>query len=42
MDYIQYLREMVGKKPAIFVAAVVLIRDRSGRLLLQCRAARGF
>lgn len=41
MDYIQYLREMVGKKPAIFVAAVVLIRDHSGRLLLQRRSDDG-
>lgn len=41
MDYIQYLREMVGNKPAIFVAAVILIRDHSGRLLLQRRSDDG-
>jgi ADP-ribose pyrophosphatase YjhB (NUDIX family) len=41
MDYIQYLRGMVGNKPAIFVAAVVLIMDASNRLLLQRRADDG-
>lgn len=41
MDYIRYLREMIGSKQAIFVAAVVLIRDRSGRLLLQRRGDDG-
>ncbi len=41
MDYIRYLREMIGDKPAIFIAAVVLIRDHSGRLLLQRRSDDG-
>ncbi len=41
MDYIRYLREMIGNKPAIFVAAVIFIRDNSGRLLLQRRSDDG-
>ncbi len=41
MDYIRYLRGMIGNKPAIFVAAVILIRDSSGRLLLQRRSDDG-
>ena len=41
MDYIRYLRGMIGNKQAIFVAAVILIRDSSGRLLLQHRSDDG-
>ncbi len=37
MDYIKYLREMVGHKPVIMVAAGVAIFDKQGRVLMHHR-----
>lgn len=37
MGYIEELRALVGHRPLILVGAVVIIRDRSGRFLLQQR-----
>jgi len=41
MDYIQYLREMVGTKPVIMVTAGVVILNAEGELLMQHRADDG-
>ena len=38
MDYIPYLRSMVGPKPVIMVTAGVVIFNSDGELLLQHRA----
>ena len=38
MDYIRYLRGMVGHKPVIMVTAGVVILDSEGELLMQRRA----
>lgn len=38
MDYIQYLRSMVGRKPVIMVTAGVVILNANNELLLQRRA----
>ena len=38
MDYIRYLRNMVGPKPVIMVTAGVVILNSDGELLLQNRA----
>ncbi len=38
MDYIQYLRNMVGHEPVIMVAAGVIILNAEGELLMQRRA----
>ena len=38
MDYIRYLREMVGTKPVIMVTAGVVIFNEAGELLLQHRS----
>jgi ADP-ribose pyrophosphatase YjhB (NUDIX family) len=38
MDYIQYLRSMVGTKPVIMVTAVVILTNAEGELLMQRRA----
>jgi ADP-ribose pyrophosphatase YjhB (NUDIX family) len=38
MDYITYLRGMVGHSPIIMVAAGAFIFDNEGRVLLQLRA----
>lgn len=38
MDYIQYLRNMVGHEPVIMVAAGVVILNAEGELLMQRRA----
>ena len=38
MDYIRYLRNMVGPKPVIMVTAGVVILNETGELLLQHRA----
>jgi len=40
MDYIQYLRGMVGTKPVIMVTAVVILTNAEGELLMQRRADR--
>ncbi|WP_077325236.1 NUDIX hydrolase [Virgibacillus siamensis] len=37
MGYVEELRELVGQRPVLFVGAVVIIADDSGRLLLQQR-----
>ncbi|MBR1862945.1 MAG: NUDIX hydrolase [Ruminococcus sp.] len=37
MDYISYIRSMVGHKAVFMAAACVLITDSEGRLLLQRR-----
>lgn len=41
MDYVRYLRSMVGTKPVIIVSAGVVIFDASGRLLMQRRTDDG-
>ena len=38
MDYIRYVREMVGHAPLIMVGAGVAVFDQEKRLLLQRRA----
>ncbi len=38
MDYIRYLRNMVGHEPVIMVAAGVVILNAEGELLMQRRA----
>lgn len=37
MGYVEELRAIVGHRPLIFVGAVVIVLDQSGRLLLQQR-----
>ncbi|HET7629669.1 MAG TPA: NUDIX hydrolase [Bacillales bacterium] len=41
MDYIRYLRSMVGKKPVIMVTAGAFIFDGHGRVLLHLRTDNG-
>ncbi len=41
MDYISYVRQMVGHAPLIMVGAGVAVFDPAGRLLLQRRADSG-
>lgn len=41
MDYIRYLREMVGAEPVIMVGAGVILFDDTGKLLMQRRADGG-
>lgn len=41
MDYIRYLRRMVGTKPVIMVTAGVVLFNEAGELLLQRRADDG-
>ena len=41
MDYIRYVRDMVGHAPLIMVGAGVAVFDSAGRLLLQRRADSG-
>lgn len=41
MDYIRYLRSMVGKEPVIMVAAGVVLFNDAGGLLMQHRADDG-
>lgn len=38
MDYIKYLRSMVGSEKVIMVVSGALLFDRNGRLLLQLRS----
>lgn len=41
MDYIRYLREMVGTKPVIMVAAGVVLLNEVDEILMQRRADSG-
>lgn len=41
MDYIRYLRQMVGTKPVIMVGADIILFDETGKLLMQRRADGG-
>ena len=37
MGYVEELRELVGQRPLLFVGAVVVITDETGKVLLQQR-----
>lgn len=42
MDYIKYLRNMVGKNNVILVAAGAFVLDKKNRLLLHQRSDNGY
>lgn len=42
MDYIKYLRNMVGHEKVIMVSAEVIVFDRENRILLQKRTDNGY
>lgn len=42
MDYINYLRNMVGHEKVIMVSAGVIVFDRENRILLQKRTDNGY